>query len=103
MFWFIVGSILFLLAHRLAEGIVTSEGNRARRKFLFDMGTAGFFVFATAGLWVYALFSGSVILQRYGLLMFFATPIFLVAVLVFSYASYINYTDYGYDFEEEPS
>jgi len=93
LLWFIVGFIFFLLVHRVVENTYVSECDSEVRKFQFDMGTAVFFLLAGFGFWVFALLSGGSFLSRWGLVMVFLTPVYVIVIAAYSYASYLKFTE----------
>ena len=92
MVWLIVGTVVFLVAHRAIEGLVCSRGDAIRRKFLWDMATAGTFVLLALGTVVLAFLDTS-FRQAFGPIVFFGVPISLVSIAVFAFLSYLVYTE----------
>ena len=71
------------------EGIVTSSGDVARRKYIMDLSTAGSFVLLVAGAWGVMIAMPELRLEHGGLL-FIATPIVLAFSALFAYTCYIG-------------
>lgn len=92
----IVISLVFLVVHRALEGIVcdTDRGDPARRRFLWNMGTAAFFLLALGAL-VFLTFLNVAWRQSFGPIVLFGAPVALVGISVFAYANYLVYTRDG--------
>lgn len=92
MLWFLIASVGFVVAHRAVEGLVCGTGDNARRKFLWNMGTAAFFVLALAGGWVAILLNGAW-WQSWGGVLAICTPLALAGIGAFAYLNFLVYTD----------
>lgn len=92
MFWFVIGCVFFAIAHRALEGFIIGSTNKIRRKFLWDMSTAGFFLLALVGAWVFAGINQEFRIHYINALVV-ATPLTALGTGFFAYLSYLVYTD----------
>jgi hypothetical protein len=78
------------------EGIVTSSGDVARRKYIMDLSTAGSFVLMVAVAWGVMTAMPELGREHRGVL-FIATPLVAVFSAVFAYVCYIGWGHGAYE------
>lgn len=102
MIWFVIGSLLFLVLHRVAEGYYVTGPRAVRRRFFWEMGTAA--VLAAAVLAALVLtFLSHAWRDRVGPVVLIGAPVALAALAAYSYLSYLVYTrDEDEDVTHEP-
>lgn len=96
IFWILTGAAAFLVLHKALEGIVTASGNTARRKYIYDLSTAGLFAAGLGGLWVAVLLLPGLRQELAGPL-FLATPVVLAFCGIFAYVAYIAAGEGAYE------
>lgn len=93
MIWAGIALVLFLLLHKAVEPMVVERGEHpSRRRLYWNLGTAGFFVVALLGLWVFSFFNASWRME-YGGVLFLGSPVLLIVIAIFAYMNYIVYGD----------
>ncbi|MBI5154630.1 hypothetical protein HZA57_05280 [Candidatus Poribacteria bacterium] len=95
MWWILGASALALALHKAVEGIVCASGNCGRRKFLWDMATAGVFLLLLLAAWIMVMAVAS--WRQYGLLLLAVTPVALAGIGLFAHLSRIAYEDGAFD------
>jgi len=94
LFWFIFGFVLFLVLHKVAEGFVVTGENTGKKRFYWNLGTAGLLLCGLFGLWIYSFVDSSWRME-WGSLLFLGSPVIILVIAVFSYLNYLAYVETG--------